>query len=106
MNEQALWIIILGGMLVTYGLRLSFIALMPPERLPSLLRRGLRFVPPAILAALITPEFFRPSGALDLSLQNHRLLAGGIAALVAWRTRNTWLTIGAGMLALWLLGLI
>ena len=66
MNEQALWIIILGGMLVTYGLRLSFIALMPPERLPSLLRRGLRFVPPAILAALITPEFFRPSGALDL----------------------------------------
>jgi len=106
MSELALWAIILGGMLVTYAIRLSFIALIPIERLPSLLLRSLRFVPPAILAALIAPELLRPFGAMDLSLQNHRLLAGGIAALVAWRFRNTWLTIVTGMLALWLLPLI
>jgi len=106
MSELALWAIILGGMLVTYAIRLSFIALIPIERLPSLLLRSLRFVPPAILAALIAPELLRPFGAMDLSLQNHRLLAGGIAALVAWRFRNTWLTIATGMLALWLLPLI
>jgi len=106
MSELALWAIILGGMLVTYAIRLSFIALIPIERLPSLLLRSLRFVPPAILAALIAPELLRPFGDMDLSLQNHRLLAGGIAALVAWRFRNTWLTIATGMLALWLLPLI
>ena len=106
MSEQALWIILLGGMLVTYALRLSFIALIPLQWLPSILHRSLRFVPPAILAALITPELLRPQGPLDLSLQNHRLLAGGIAALVAWRFRNTWLTIAAGMIALWLLSRI
>ncbi len=106
MSEQELWVIVLGGMLVTYALRLSFIALIPLEWLPSILHRSLRFVPPAVLAALITPELLSPQGALDLSLQNHRLLAGGLAALVAWRFRNTWLTIAAGMLALWLLSLI
>ena len=39
-------------------------------------------------------------GGLDLSLGNHRLLAGLAAILVAWRTRNTLVTILAGMAAL------
>lgn len=106
MSELALWGIILGGMLVTYAQRLSFIALVPSEWLPSTMRRGLRFVPPAVLAALITPEILSPDGSIDLSMHNPRLLAGGIAALVAWRTRNAWLTIAAGMFALWLLSLL
>jgi branched-subunit amino acid transport protein len=106
MSDQTLWVIVLSGMLVTYAIRLSFIALIPIAWLPPLLQRGLRFVPPAILAAIITPELLRPFGAWDLSLQNHRLLAGLLAALIAWRFRNTWLTIAAGMGALWLLSLI
>jgi branched-subunit amino acid transport protein len=32
---------------------------------------------------------------------NGRLVAGAIAALVAWRTRNVFLTIAVGMAALW-----
>ncbi len=103
MSEWALWGIVVGGMVVTYGTRLSFIVLVPPERMPNLLRRGLRYVPPAILAALILPDLVQPGGALDLSLHNERLVAGAIAALAAWRFRNTWITIAAGMLALWLL---
>ncbi len=103
MSDWTLWGIIVGGMVVTYGTRLSFIVLVPPERMPNLLRRGLRYVPSAILAALILPELVRPGGTLDLSLHNGRLVAGAIAALAAWRFRNTWITIVAGMLALWLL---
>ncbi len=106
MSEQALWVIVLSGMAVTYAMRLSFVALIPIAWLPPILRRGLRFVPPAILAAIITPELLRPLGDWDLSLGNHRLLAGLLAALVAWRFRNTWLTIGVGMGALWLLSLL
>jgi branched-subunit amino acid transport protein len=63
----------------------------------------LRFVPPAVLAALIAPEVLMPAGNLDPTLGNERLLAGTLAWLVAWRTRSTWLTIAAGMLALWAL---
>jgi branched-subunit amino acid transport protein len=49
---------------------------------------------------------FLPGGTLDLSLGNTRLLAGLIAILVAWFTRNTLITILAGMLALFLLKLV
>ena len=106
MSALYLWTIILGGLIVTYLIRLSFILLIPLERFPDRLRRGLRFVPPAVLAALITPEFLRPGGVWDLSMGNERLLAGLLAALFAWRTKNTWLTILAGMLALWLFTLL
>ena len=61
----------------------------------------LRFVPIAALTALIWPDLLMPAGALDLSPANPRLLAGLIAALVAWRSQNIFLTIGVGMLALW-----
>jgi branched-subunit amino acid transport protein len=103
MSGVYLWIIILGGLSVTYLIRLSFILLIPLDRFPERFRHGLRFVPAAVLAALVTPELFRPGGSWDLSLGNARLLAGLIAILVAWRTKNTWLTIAIGMLSLWLL---
>ena len=103
MSRAALWAIILGGMLVTYATRLSFVVLLPHERLPSLFRRSLTYVPPAVLAAIMLPEMTRPTGALDLSLGNYRLIAGLLAALVAWRSKNTWLTILVGMAALWAL---
>ena len=101
MSTLALWGVILGGMAVTYATRLSFLVIVPHDRLPQLARRALRFVPPAVLAAIILPELIRPGGTLDLSLGNDRWIAGIVAALVAWRFKNTWLTIGAGMIALW-----
>jgi branched-subunit amino acid transport protein len=105
MRPGAIWMMILGGMVVTYATRLSFILLVPPERMPPAMRRALRFIPPAVLAAMITPELVLRAGAWDLSLGNERLLAGALAALVAWRTRSAWFTIAAGMIALWILGL-
>jgi len=42
---------------------------------------------------------------LDLSLDNTRLLAGLTAIVVAWFSRNTLITIVAGMIALLLLQL-
>lgn len=106
MSNTSIWMVILGGMLATYATRLSFLVLLPHDRLPLLARRALRFVPPAVLAAIILPALVRPSGLLDLSLGNERLLAGTLAALAAWRFRNTWVTIAAGMVALWILGSI
>jgi branched-subunit amino acid transport protein len=106
MTRPELWLVILGGALATFAVRLSFIALIPPDRLPESLRRGLRLVPPAVLSAIILPGLLSPAGRLALSLDNDRLWAGLLATLVAWRTRSTWLTIAVGMLALWGLGLV
>jgi branched-subunit amino acid transport protein len=101
MSRAALWGIILGGMVLTYLTRLSFIALVPQERLPGWFKRGLVYVPPAVLAAITLPELVRSQGPLDLSLGNSRLVAGLLAGLVAWRTKNTWLTILAGLVVFW-----
>lgn len=101
--ELAFWLLILGMGLVTYALRLGPLFLLDRLNLPPTLWQALRFVPAAVLAALIAPEVLRPGGALDLSFGNVRLLAGVLAALVAWRTRNVLFTIAAGMVALWIL---
>jgi len=60
-------------------------------------------VPASVLAALTLPGFVILHGSLDVSLTNPRLIAGALAALVAWRTRDVLATTVAGMGSLWLL---
>jgi branched-subunit amino acid transport protein len=98
-----LWLIFLAAGLLTYAMRLSFILLWGKFDVPLWLLRALRFVPPAVMTAIFFPELFMPGGRLDLSPGNARLIAGTLAALVAWRTRNIVLTILAGMGALLLI---
>jgi branched-subunit amino acid transport protein len=98
------WIPVLAlGGLLTFATRLSFIALLGRVETPDLLRRALRYVPPAVLSAIILPEMVVRQGAVDLSFHNLRLFAGLAAAAVALWTRNVLLTIGVGMAALWIL---
>ena len=103
MTGTALWLTLLGMGLITYGIRLSMILLLGRVRISEDWQRALRLVPPAVLSAIIFPELLRPAGSLDISLGNARLLAGIIAAVVAWRTKNALLTISVGMAALWIL---
>ena len=93
---------VLGG-LITFGMRFSFIYLFGRFDIPETMRRVLHYVPPAVLSAIIFPEILIQDGSLDISLGNTRLLAGIVAVAVAWYSKNTLLTILAGMLALLLL---
>ena len=99
------WLIVLVGGLITFLMRLSFIHLLVGLEVPEGVRRALRFVPSAVLSAIILPELIMPSGSIDLSLGNDRLLAGLLAVLVAWRTKSTLLTLLAGIAALLILRL-
>jgi branched-subunit amino acid transport protein len=98
-----LWLIIVGIGLLTYASRLAFIVLLGRVEVPVVVRHALRFVPPAVLSAIIIVALSRPSGGLDLAFGKARLLAAALAVFVAWRTKNALLTIGLGMLALWIL---
>ncbi len=97
------WLILLLGGLLTFGMRYSFIYLLGRFEMPETMRRALRFVPPAVLTAIVVPELVFRSGQINVSLGNFRLLAGVVATLVAWKTKNTILTILAGMAALLIL---
>jgi branched-subunit amino acid transport protein len=100
---MSLWITLILAGLLTYAIRLSFILLLGKTTVPDGIRRSLRFVPPAVLTAIIIPELVMPGGKLDISPGNARLLAGLAAGLVAWRTKNAVLTIAVGMAVLWIL---
>jgi branched-subunit amino acid transport protein len=98
--QTTLWLSLVVIGLLTFGLRLAFIALAGRVSMPGWFERGLRFVPVAALTAILVPEILKPGGTLDLSLGNARLLAGALAVVVAWRTKNMLLTIAVGMAAL------
>lgn len=98
-----IWLTLITAGLLTFAIRLSFIVVFGGRPIPRVVHRALRFVPAAVLTAIILPDLLLPGKQLDLSLGNARLLAGLLAAVVAWRTRNILLTIVAGMGALWIL---
>ena len=100
-----IWLVMLLGGLITFGMRFSLIYLFGRFEVPETIRRALHYVPPAVLSAIVFPELLMPNGTLNLSFDNTRLLAGLIAILVAWFSKNTLITILAGMLALFLLKL-
>jgi len=99
------WLIVLAMGAATYGMRLSVLALVHHSRLPRTLREALRFVTPAVLAAIILPAILYSGGShsFDATPGNERILAVAVAAGAALLARNVWLTIGAGMVTLWLL---
>jgi branched-subunit amino acid transport protein len=88
---------------LTFLTRLSFIALLGDVDVPRVVVRALRFVPPAVLSAIIANEVLVRDGAVDVTLGNVRLLAAAVATAVALLTRNVFVTIGVGMAALWTL---
>lgn len=106
LSSGTIWLIILGMGAITFALRYSFIALSGRLELPPTLRRALRFVPAAVLSALVLPALVYSSGELFLSVANDRLVAGLTALVVAWRSKSILLTLLVGMVALWLLQLV
>jgi branched-subunit amino acid transport protein len=98
-----IWWVMLAGGLLTFGMRMSFIYLFGRLQIPETVKRSLRFVPTAVLSAIVAPALLMPDNSMDISLGNFRLMAGVVAILVAWRTRNALLTILAGMAALLLI---
>lgn len=101
MNEVLL---IAGMTAVTFGARYLPLAILRRFTLPDSLRRGLAYVPPVVLTAIVVPAMLMPVGnRLDFSLSNAYLWAGLLAFFIAWRSRNLLLTIvgGMGIFLLW-----
>lgn len=100
---MSVWLTMVACGLVTFALRLSFIAAEGRVIFPRWFRLILPFVPVATLTALVAPELLLSQGALWFSWRNPRLVAGLIAILIAAVTRSVlWTLVGGfAMLALW-----
>jgi branched-subunit amino acid transport protein len=94
-------ILIIGMFAVTFVVRYPVMALVGRLPLPEPALRALRYVPPAVLAAIILPAMvYDERGEIALRLDNEYLLAGVLAFAVAWFSKNTLVTIIVGVGAL------
>ncbi len=87
-------------LLVIKGLFLCFV---PHGKIPAFFERSFRYIPPAVLAALIAPSILYFKSTAGFEVSPARLVAGLGASVVALKTRNIFLTLATGMTLLWLL---
>jgi len=99
-----LWAVIFAVGALNYVSRVSFIALFSKRAMPPLLARALRYVPAAMLTALILPMVV-DAGSAGTGWLTPKVAAAVIATAVAyWKLGTLW-TLGVGMGSLWLLNL-
>lgn len=106
LGSVRLWLVVAGAAIGSYLLRVSFITVFGRiDTVPPRVKTTLSMVPPAVLAALVVPELVLSDGALALTLGNDRLVAGSVAAVVAWHTEDMLATVVVGMAVLYALAL-
>ena len=97
MDQQQIFLTILGMALVTYLPRLLPTWLLSSRSLPGWAVIWLRSVPVAVLSAMLFPELLTVAGRLHISPQNLFLLAAFPTVLVAWKTRSLFAPVLAGV---------
>ena len=95
------FILIAGMALVTFATRYPVIAVLSKVPLPDPVFRALRYVPPAVLTAIILPAVLLQDSEMTLTYLNSSLVASLAAVIISWRTKNLLLTIVLGMLVFW-----
>ncbi len=93
--EQVL--LLLGMMIVTFGVRYPVLSLSGKLKFPAWLKAALEFVPVAVLSALSAPILLMPEGQLAIAFHNEYLVAGLFSIVVAALSRHLLLTISSGM---------
>ncbi|MGH8912742.1 MAG: AzlD domain-containing protein [Acidimicrobiia bacterium] len=88
----------------TYLMRASFILALAEREFPPRVREGLRYVAPAVMAALVVSLVLDGEGSVGAGwIELTALVVGGV---VGWRTRSLPWVLVAGMVTLWILRLV
>ncbi len=97
MHQETILLTILGMGVVTYLPRLLPTLLLASRELPGWAIAWLRYVPVAVLAAMLAPSLVVRQGHLDFSHSNLFWWAALPTFLVAWKTRNLFASVIVGM---------
>lgn len=92
-----IWLTIALMSAVTVVPRLLPVWLLAGRTLPPLVVSWLRYVPVAVLAAMLAPSLLLVEGRLDLSWSNLYFWVSLPTFAVAWKTRSLFLTVITGM---------
>lgn len=99
----AFWVFALAGV-GTYFARSLFILALGERRLPDVLETALRYVGPAVLAAL-TVSILVGDGVAEFLVDVPAVAATAVAVVTALRARSFLTVLGVAMAVLWLLEL-
>lgn len=97
MNQQIIFLTILGMALVTYLPRVLPTWLLSGKSLPPLAAAWLRYVPVAVLAAMLFPSLAVQEAQVDPILAPLFFHAALPTVLVAWKTKSLVGAVAAGM---------
>ena len=100
MDQKTIFLTILGMALVTYVPRLLPVWLLSSKSLPPLVIAWLRYVPVAVLAAMLFPSIVVQDNQAHLGLSNLFLWAALPTLVVAWKTRSLFGSVIVGMIVL------
>ena len=98
MAETTILITLVGMAAVTYLPRLIPAWVLRDKQLPPFLVAWLRYVPVAVLAALLLPSLLIEGDQINFSASNLYLWAAIPAGLVAWKKKSLFGTVVVGML--------
>ena len=91
------WVMILGMLAVTFGIRYFLFALADRITMPPLVESALNYIPPAVLVAITVPAVLLPRGEWFVSWTNPYLVAALVTTLAGILTRNLLATIAIGL---------
>lgn len=95
------WVVVIVAGVATFAIRYSFIGLFGQVGVPVQVERALRYIAPAVLAALVLPAIISPDTVFDP--WNAFIPAAVAGGLAAWATKNIGVAILVGMPVLWIL---
>lgn len=93
------WFLVIGMALLTFVPRYLPFGLAGKITIPPLFERALSFVPTAVLTVIIVQTAVIRDGEVNLSLQNHYLMASIVSFVAALITRQLYLTIFFGLVS-------
>ena len=97
---------LLGAAAGSYVLRIGFVTLIDVERLPGAVKETLRYVGPAVTAAIVVTSLAHGEGRAGLHLSAAQVIGLLAAAVTAWRTGSLLWALIAAMGSFTLVGLV
>lgn len=101
--------LILEIAILTFFTRFAFVVIFKRVKISEGWNKWMIYVPIAVFTTIVVPALLSPRGELNISIHNEYLIAGIIALLVAYKTKNLMGTVIIGisviLLLRWSLGL-
>lgn len=95
--------LIIGIAVLTFFTRFGFALILKKTKISEKWNKWMAYIPIAVFTTIIVPSLLAPNEELELSIQNEYLIAGIVALLMAYKTKNLAGTVIIGISIIYIL---